>query len=464
MMNERIAYLSQIVDKIGAPLLLSILDDAVRNPGSKRAESMKDEAQKLAELLSRAVMLSIDLGKMIEIERAAPEYTESLRVAMAGLASPIVGRQYEQLRRPPAEADLKKISGALEAVLTFADNFSPSPENAIRLNLLNANGTPADAHQVTVQYLQAFVPVANVIASFPFGQSERKMMQETAERINQRASEMVGYVFGDTISADQIKLTELAFVRSLAELYSACHKREVERLMAGNESSAVAQQAALQGIWADFDTRTAMLETLAASLTPDHAGRIRATAPEPEPELEPEQVSDLPPEQPAAQAPPPQSMGYSPPPQAGIATAVENGHIEISQDSPNIQPAPVEDVPVSVSEPVESVPVQVPAQMPAQAPIQNTGNPMAMFARPRHEEAPPPVQEIPPEHVMASAPPPVSTPQVNTHSQPEQPVQTDQALHYQEQQAPEQISEQQPVASASPMAFFKTPPRDEQSE
>lgn len=440
-MNERIAYLSQIVDKIGSPLLLSILETAARNPGARSAESMKDDAQKLAELLSRTVMLSIDLGKMIEIEKSSPEHTESLRVAMAGLASPIVGRQYEQLRRPPAEADLKKVSGALEAVLAFADNFSPSPENAIRLNLLNATGTPADAHQVTIQYLQAFVPIAGAIAVFPFGQPERKMIQDTAERINQRASEMVGYVFGDTISTDQRKLTELAFVKSLAEFYSSCHEREMERFTAGGKTDAAAQQRAIAGIWTDFEARASMLETLAASLTPDHAGRVRVAVSQADPVLEqvspdphtPEQLSAEPvvAEQPIEYQPALEATPTLPHP---VPSAIE---IEEVVDWPSAEAA---DSPVSYEPvPQESVSAQSPVQT-----VQSAANPMAMFAKPRHDDAPP----VPLAPTIPEAPA----------------TQQDQAS-YQQPSSPEQPAAQQPPAAASnPMAFFKAPPKDAQGE
>jgi hypothetical protein len=402
-MNERIAYLSQIVDKIGTPLLLPILESTAR-AGTKGGDVLKDEAQKLAELLSRTVMLSIDLGKMIEIEKSTPEHTESLRVAMAGLASPIVGRQYMRLKKPPTESELKKVSGALEAVLTFADNFSPSPENALRLNLLNATATPSDAHQITIQYLQAFVPVADVIAAFPFGQPEKKLIQEVADRINERAKTMISYVFGDNMDDEQKKLSELAFVKSLAELYSTCHKHEMERLVAMRESDPAIQQKGMANVWENFDTRSSMLETLAASLTPDHPGRIRSAP----------QTANEPPQMPQAPTPKPPTAE---------------------------QPIQMQPPPVNTPEPIHEQPL-------AEASVQSTGNPMALFAKPKEHAQP--AQELLPAQNAAPVPPPDQI-----HAQTyEQPV-----PHSQNEEALEQQS-----ASTNPMAFFKIPPQDQQDE
>ena len=168
-MNSRTAYLIQIIEKIGHPLL-----DAVSQKSSANGADA-NEAQNLAELLAKTVQLSIELGKMIEIEKTEPEQSDSLRIALAGLASPIIADQYKNLSKAPGDDELKKLGSALEAVMTFSDNFTPSKDNADRLKTIHANGLPTDAHQINIQYVQAFAPVAHVVSSFSFGQAEKKM-------------------------------------------------------------------------------------------------------------------------------------------------------------------------------------------------------------------------------------------------------------------------------------------------
>lgn len=352
-MNQRIAYLSQIIEKIGAPLLISILEASMKSGAANSPEALKDDAQKLAELLSRTVLLSIDLGKMIEIEKSPAEYTESLRVAMAGLAGPMVASQYTQLMKTPAEADLKKLSGALEAVLTFSDNFAPSPENAARLDLLKANGTPSDSHQITIQYIQAFVPVADAIATFPFGQSEKKMMQDAADRINGRAHQMTNLVYGNSIDSAQHKLTTLSFVKALADIYSHCHRAEMNTMMALRDTDASAQQKSLQTLWDNFEMRAAMIEALANNLSGQGA---------------------------SSKAPAPQQV----------------------QQAPQSAPVQASPQPVQTEQPAS----QMQSAPPTQQSAPPAGNPMSMFAKPKEEPAAPPLPEQPP-----AAPPPPAQPE-----------------------------------------------------
>ncbi len=374
-MNQRNAYLIQIIEKIGTPLLTAVL--------RKNSGEIKEDAQNVAGLLSKTVQLSIDLGHMIEIEKSSPDEIESLRVAMAGLAGPMIANHYEQNAKIPGENEIKKLTSALEAVMTFSDNFSPSEDHVIRLENMKANGTPADAFQINIQYVQAFVPIADVVASFPFGQPEKKLMQDVADRINSKARQIREDAFGDALDAQQKKLCELALVKSLADLYASCHKAEMDKLMAMQDPDAGAQQSGLQALWQDFDTRAEILATLAQNIAPNAGGGT--IAPKTAPEAAPATVQQPPaqPEQPAAQ---PADQG-----QTGAAS----------------------------------------------------GNPMAMFSKPKEGgETPPP----------AAAPPQQQTPPAAAPQPPPQ------------QEQPAAQPEEKKQESGSPMAFFKSPPKDENEE
>ena len=428
-MNARTAYLIQIIEKIGRPLL-----DAVSQKSGEAASS--NEAQHMAELLSKTVKLSIDLGKMIEIEKSEPEQSDSLRIALAGLASPIIADQYRNLSKTPSDADLQKLSSALEAVMTFSDNFTPTKENADRLKNLNANGLPSDAHQINIQYIQAFTSVAHIIASFPFGQAEKKMVQEAAEKITGKAKEITSNVFGTDISEDDKKLAELALVKSLAEMYTLCHKAEMDKLMAIQEPDANSQINALKTLWDGFDARAIMLETLAVNLVPKSASSgasASGSGPATSAPAQQQQQPSAPPVAPPPIQPPP----IQPPPQ-------ESGQ----------EPATSPIAPPPTEAPPETPPAQqqtAPPPQAAQAPA--GGNPMSMFAKPKQDDgggtpAAPPAQEQPPAAPPAA--PPTTPPPTEQQQQPPA--------------APEQPQEEEKGESGGgggPMSFFKAPPKDE---
>ena len=62
-MNQRNAYLIQIIEKIGTPLLTAVL--------RKNSGEIKEDAQNVAGLLSKTVQLSIDLGHMTTLSPVA---------------------------------------------------------------------------------------------------------------------------------------------------------------------------------------------------------------------------------------------------------------------------------------------------------------------------------------------------------------------------------------------------------
>ena len=418
-MNQRNAYLIQILEKIGSPLLRAVMGKGAE------AEGASDEASKIAGLLSRTVQLSIDLGRMVEIDKSSPDEIESLRVAMAGLAGPIIASQYTQNAKVPSENDVRKLTGALEAVMTFSDNFTPSDDHVIRLENMKANGMPGDAYQINIQYIQAFVPIADVVASFPFGQPEKKLMQDVADKVNTKAKQISKDVFGADLSGNQQKLCELALVKSLADLYAGCHKAEMNKLMAVQEPDASAQQNALQSVWENFDTKAEILGMMAQNIVPTaQKGSAAPSATSPA----------QPAETPQTTTPPPAAQ----PPAAAAPTASGNPMAMFSTK-------PKEEGGTSAQQPPAAPEAPASAQETPQAPPQQTappaGNPMAMFSKPKEgdqggQQQPPP----------APPPPPQAAPPAEPPSPP---------------LAPEETKKQE---GGDPMSFFKSPPKEEGEE
>ncbi len=256
-MNQRHAYLLQILEKIGSPLMVAILLGQDRPVSGDAAQH---DAKKMAELLARTTMTSIDLARAMDLS-GTEDQGDAVRLAMAALAGNMIGASYRHTGKTPGETDVKKITAAMQAVLTYSENFAPSGESARRLTALGADGQETDAQQTALQYIHAFIPVVNAISIFPFGQPEQKLIMDVSSRLIAKASEMSAVLLGSGNKAG-----ELAILRMLGQVYGACHEAETARLMGQSEEKRAL--GSLESVWQAFDLRVSMLEALAKSLIP----------------------------------------------------------------------------------------------------------------------------------------------------------------------------------------------------
>lgn len=338
-MDQRTTYLLQILDKIGAPLMAAIIEAAPADstPGQ--------DAQMMAALLGKTVQTSIDLGQVME-SNPAQGLDDSQRVALAALAGPLVAGQYKKRSQIPDEAGLKRIVTSLQAVLTFSDNFAPSPESIARLKELESRGQAVDTSQTQLQYVQAFIPVVEAISEFPFGQSEQKVMMEVSDRLTKKSIELREILFPSLQEEGLQKRAELGLLKALALLYSTTHRAETEKVMKMGDAGRDANLS-MAPVWQVFELRAAMLETLASHLLPLSA-------------------------------------------QSG-------------------QAAPT---PVTASQSLAAPEVSTVAAAPASAPVSSPAagvNPMAMFSKPKTDQAPaspPPAPPLPEDSAPAAPPPP----------------------------------------------------------
>ncbi len=266
-MNQRAAYLFQILEKIGAPLLAAADGVSSMAPAN---ENTKSEASVVAELLARSVQAGVELAGVMDIREAGAE-GESIRLALSGLASPLIAGYYRNTGKVPGEQDVKRLVTALSAALTFADNFSPAAGNTARLAGLEAGSPASDDTQVMIQCLQALTPVVLVIASYSFGKPEKKLVQDVTERLVQQAGLMAARMMPGAAPAE-MKRAELTLLRAMAPLYCEAHKTETRRLMALDENARtqVAQTNGgvlpLDPVWQDFDRHLAILDVLGQAL------------------------------------------------------------------------------------------------------------------------------------------------------------------------------------------------------
>ncbi len=374
-MDQRSEYLIQLLEKIGAPLMEAIADVSARQPQGEAENATGNDARKIAELLAKTIQVSIDIGKNMDLS-TQEDQGESVRVALAALAGSIVAEQYKHSSQVPDDQSLNRITSALQAVMTFSENFVPSEENTERLKQIKAQGQPVDGRQTDIQYIQAFIPAVNAIGDFSFGEPEQKLVQEVADRLTQKAMVLREAIFTTSLSPDDQKRIELALLRSLVSIYSECHRAETGKLAQAGAQPPEAGAASLTPVWAAFDVRAAMLETLGASLAPQNAasGTGNKAPQAPAEKVEPPPVSDPPPPEPPTQ--PPAEAGSNPlsmfakPKEDSPPTPTAPPPVETPPEPPAQPPAPP---------PAEPPPTQAAPPPPEQQEQQQGGGPMSFF-------------------------------------------------------------------------------------
>ena len=248
-MAPRTYFLVQLLQKLGAPLM-----GAVNSHSSGDATGEKD-AQTMASLLSESIKVSISLSQAMNLKPDDGD-ADAIRVSLAALASGLVADSYRQTGRVPSENDVRRISKALESVIVFADNFAPAAEHAQRLQTLDGTPPFIDPVQAGIYSINALAPVISAIAEFSFGQSDSRLIQDVAGRLDAKAKELLGN-FGGGPNA----MSELVILQALGQIYAGAHRAETANLKAKGDDGA----ATIDAVWTSFDRQVAMLGVLLGS-------------------------------------------------------------------------------------------------------------------------------------------------------------------------------------------------------
>jgi len=316
-MNQRAQLTVQILEKIGAPLMAAVTDIYTRTSPAAGADDVAAQAQRLAELLAKTILTSTQLSARLNLQ-AAPESNEALSLALAALCADLIAAQYRQTGKVPDEMDIKRAVMALEAVISFGDNFTLGAEPILRLVALEPGVEPADEAQIELQYLNALVPVVNAVADYSFGQQEKKLAQDIAERLITQAAGLRRIFTNEPAESKGAKQAELKILRGLALVYVECHEAEKRRLLTLDDAArAQALQAgggtlSVAPVWQAFDLRLSMMEHLGASLLSQQG---TSQGPAVAPVAPPQAPIFTPP--PAAVAVPPAEEPVAPPAQTG---------------------------------------------------------------------------------------------------------------------------------------------------
>ena len=156
-MTERSLLQIQILEKLGVPLVTA--------SGGGMALEGPQTAERLAALLGRAVQSALALAKAMDIADNDPQ-ADSVKLGLAAISSSLIAGHYRQTGKVPDENDLKRLSGALETMLSYSDSFLPV---AARLRALEPIAFPVEELLIALRTSIALVPVAMAIWAFPFG-------------------------------------------------------------------------------------------------------------------------------------------------------------------------------------------------------------------------------------------------------------------------------------------------------
>ncbi|MDB5491591.1 MAG: hypothetical protein JWO78_1440 [Micavibrio sp.] len=263
MTDARTQFLIQILDKIGGPLAAAVA-------AGPTLDSESAGAQRLAELLNRSVQLGLSVAADMNVRDEGQ--ADGVHLSLAAFASPLMAGQYLLSGQVPGDAEIKRLTTSMQAVLTFADNFTPAADSTLRIQNSEPGAAPADEPLIYVQTLNAFAPVFQVVNDYAFGKPEAKVIQEIATRLWAKASEMRGDLFGSDMPVKLKHQTDLVLMRLLCGLYAACHNAEVRRLMSLSEQARTSTKVSMEPVWVAFDKQASMAMIVAGQLIPDTKG------------------------------------------------------------------------------------------------------------------------------------------------------------------------------------------------
>ncbi len=293
-MSQRTDFQVQVIEKLGAPLLAAVSDVAARQAKGGQ-DGQKQEAEQVAALLNKAVQMSIRLAETMDLKDADGQ-TDAIRLALAAVSGPVIAGQYQISGKVPGDNEVGRLVKALEAVLTFSDNFVPAAENSARLENVKPGMVFADENQVNVQAVYALVPVVGVVASFPFGRPENKLVQEVSGRLVKQAETLASRILSGA-SVPDTKRGELKILEALAFVYAECHRAEMGKLTSMDDAARAKLAESSGGVlpmddlWKAFDLRVAMMEIVGKSVLPESVSAAPAV---PAPETAPAPVEMAP--------------------------------------------------------------------------------------------------------------------------------------------------------------------------
>lgn len=267
-MNQRQLFSARIIEKLGAPLVAAVNERTAYDSNEEQAAPQKS-AETVAALVNKCIQLSIALAGSIDLRDNDGE-SDSVRLALACVAAPIVAGHYRATGKVPGENDIKRMIAGIESVLTFSDNFAPEEVNTKRIENINPADIIVDENQANVQYIHALTPAVNAISAFSFGQPEKQMAQDIASKLTDKAQTMSALMIPE---APGDKRAQLSVLSALSSLYAIAHTQEVAKLQSMSEkerteAASSGSEGPTQALWRRFEEQAEMLRVIVNGALP----------------------------------------------------------------------------------------------------------------------------------------------------------------------------------------------------
>jgi hypothetical protein len=378
--------IAQIVEKLGMPILASVSEVERQKQAMGRVQgtpSDESQARLIAELLGKSTELGLMLFRSFDIMEPTEGRADAARLGMTALSGSVIANLYGMTGRIPGDPELQRLEKVVQSVVAFSENFESGHDAAQALTAADGEKTPAlpALEYMAVHYASALIPIVNAVAAFPFGRQEELLMKEIVSRLMGVSKGFCERLY-PSADTEQRKAVEVSIMKVAANTYAQCHFAEMTQLMsAGDQQKMMAQNISMDGVWAAFDKRFAMLEVIIGSLMGTQSDAAPATAP-----LQPQAQQQAPAQAPVQASAPAIDVTAPPPPPQAAAPIVD-------VTAPPPPAAPVVDVTaappavdVTAPPPVEQQVPPVHAAAPAAAapPAEEaaSGDPMAFFSTP----------------------------------------------------------------------------------
>lgn len=254
---EQSTFLSSIMPEIGLPLVRTIIENC---PSSDEQTITQEMEKLLAQTIRNNDYIKYALG----INDQSHENSD-LYLMLSSLSSKIIASHYKRTKTPPTDKDLKQITGAINALLTFSENYTPIislmdayPENINKPSL-------SLKHTTDLIYISIFLPLINAVSTFSFGLNPSRMIQNVSEKMNIRTTQIRSHLLGDSLNDNDRKTAEIRIIKTLIDLYSSCYMQEIDRItkLSQPEQHAQDNTQQIEHIWALFENRVSLLFGLA---------------------------------------------------------------------------------------------------------------------------------------------------------------------------------------------------------
>ncbi len=249
---KRTELLAGIMQDIGLPLLLSMIDV---DPNKSQDENVID----ISKLLGSTLLTSETITRSLQVGEDEEDLDYLFR--STGFAAQIMAGLHRATKKMPSEKDIKRTVSSTTTLLAFSEHYKPGDTPEIEGSEMSDLLKKKLETNIDLRFLTVFIPVANVISEFSFGQTENKMIQDVSEKLKDHAVEHRKRILGNTLSLKEEKEAELIILESLANIYVGCHKAELLRVTSLKDSAKAAEKsdAQIQNIWDAFEQRMMIL-------------------------------------------------------------------------------------------------------------------------------------------------------------------------------------------------------------